>query len=259
MIGGMGLLLSEDDPPAFQIERPAGASDFVLVCDHAGRALPRALGDLGVSADQLTAHVAWDIGIAGVGRILSAQLDAFLILQTYSRLVIDANRPPGSPQSIVTLSERTHVPGNCDLSRADAERREREIFRPYHDRIRAELDRRAQAKRATVLVALHSFTPRFMDDQRAWHAGVLYNRDPRLGRALLALLRAEPDLVVGDNEPYALGDATDYTIVTHGEKRGLPHVEIEIRQDLIAEPSGQTAWAERLARLLEQARARALG
>jgi predicted N-formylglutamate amidohydrolase len=173
--------------------------------------------------------------------------------------VIDANRPPGSPQSIVTLSERTRVSGNEGLSRADAEAREREIFHPYHDRIRAELDRRAQAERPAIVVALHSFTPRFLDKDREWHAGVLYNRDPRLGRALLALLREELGLVVGDNEPYALGDATDYTIVTHGEKRGLSHVEIEIRQDLIAEASGQREWAERLARLLEQARARALG
>jgi len=254
----MSSLLSDDDPPAFQIERPDGASDFMLVCDHAGRALPRRLGDLGMTARELATHVAWDIGIAGVGRALSARLDAFLILQTYSRLVIDANRPPGSPQSIVTLSERTRVPGNDGVSRADAESREREVFRPYHDRIRAELDRRTQAKRASVLIALHSFTPRFMDSERAWHAGVLYNRDPRLGRALLALLRAEAGLVVGDNEPYALGDATDYTIVTHGEQRGLPHVEIEIRQDLIAEPGGQLAWVERLARLLEQARMNAL-
>jgi predicted N-formylglutamate amidohydrolase len=253
----MAQLLADSDPPPYRVERQDGASDFVLICDHAGRVLPRALGDLGMTAQELTTHVAWDIGIAQVGFALAARLDAFLILQTYSRLVIDANRPPGSPQSIVTLSERTRVPGNDAVSPADVQARQQEVFHPYHDRIRAELDRRAQTGRGAVLIALHSFTPRFMDVDREWHAGVLYNRDPRLARPLLGLLRAEPGLHVGDNQPYALNDATDYTMVTHGERRGLAHVEIEIRQDLIAEASGQEEWADRLARLLVEARARA--
>ena len=230
--------MTAGDPPPYRIERAEGRSDFVIVSDHAGRVLPRMLGDLGMRADELLTHVAWDIGIAGVVRALSQRLDAFAILQSYSRLVIDANRPPGSPQSILTLSERTRVPGNEGLTPAQIEARAREVFHPYHDAIRRELERRAQAGAPAVLLALHSFTPRFMDAERPWQAGVLYNRDPRLGRALLGLLRGE-GLVVGDNEPYALGDATDYTIVTHGERRGLIHVELEIRQDLIAEAASQ--------------------
>ncbi len=253
----MDALLTAGDPPPYRIERAGGRSEFVIVSDHAGRALPRKLGDLGMRAEELQTHVAWDIGIAGVVRALSERLDAFAILQSYSRLVIDANRPPGSPQSILALSERTRVPGNEGLSPAQIEARAREVFHPYHEAIGGELERRAQAGTPAVVLALHSFTPRFMDFERPWQAGVLYNRDPRLGRALLASLRSE-GLVVGDNQPYALGDATDYTIVTHAERRGLMHVEIEVRQDLIADAAGQSTWAERLARLLPRARADAL-
>lgn len=249
-------LLADGDPPPYRVERPEGTSPFVLICDHAGRALPAALGDLGLPDSELRRHIAWDIGVAAAGRRLSAALDAFLILQTYSRLVIDANRHPGSPQSIVALSERTRIPGNELLPAQHAECRAREIFHPYHDRIAAELDARAGAQREAVLVTLHSFTPSFLDLARPWHAGVLYNRDPRLGRVLLALLREQPGLEVGDNEPYAASEATDYTITVHGERRGLLHVEIEIRQDLIDTEAGQQAWAARLAALLPRALAR---
>jgi predicted N-formylglutamate amidohydrolase len=251
----VAALLTADDPPPFHVERAAGASPFFLVCDHAGRLLPRKLGDLGLSAADLLRHIAWDVGIAEVGRRLAAQLDAFLITQTYSRLVIDANRPPGSPQSIVTVSEGTPIPGNEGLSPAEAAQRADEIFVPYHGRIRQELDARSAQGRSTILVALHSFTPVFLARSRAWHAGVLYNRDARLAGALLALLREELGLVVGDNEPYAASEQTDYALVEHGERRGLPCVEIEIRQDLIDHAAGQAEWAERLARLLERARA----
>jgi predicted N-formylglutamate amidohydrolase len=250
----MPSLLVASDPPPFRVERPAGTSPFVLVCDHAGRALPRKLGDLGVSERDLLRHIAWDIGIADTGRRLAERLDAFLITQTYSRLVIDANRPPGSPQSIVTVSEDTRIPGNEALDPEAARQRANEIFHPYHARIRAELDARAAHGRATILVLLHSFTPVFRAHARAWHAGVLYNRDARLPRVLLELLRAEPGLIVGDNEPYAASEQTDYALVEHGERRGLLSVEIEIRQDLIEHEPGQDEWAERLARLLERAR-----
>jgi predicted N-formylglutamate amidohydrolase len=249
-------LLTDTDPPAFRVSRPEGSSPFLLTADHAGRVLPQALGSLGLPESELSRHIAWDIGIAEVARRLSETLDAVLVAQTYSRLVIDANRPPGTPQSIMTLSEATRIPGNEALTPADAQRREREIFRPYHDRIVQELDQRRATGRPAVLVSLHSFTPVFHGQVRPWHVGVLYNRDPRLGHALLHLLREEPGLVVGDNEPYAVDDETDYTIVNHGERRALAHVEIEIRQDLITEAAGQTEWAARFGRLLELAGSR---
>jgi predicted N-formylglutamate amidohydrolase len=245
-------LLGDDDPPVFLVERAGGSSPFLLTCDHAGRAIPRKLSSLGLSADDLATHVAWDLGVAELGQRLSARLDACLIAASYSRLVIDANRPPGSPDSIATLSERTRITANEEISPEDVRRREDEVFHPYHRRIREELDARAASARPSVLIALHSFTPVYLGEARRWHAGVLYGRDPRLGRLVLEELRADAALVVGDNEPYAVSDATDYTIVLHGERRGIAHVELEIRQDLLACTESVQRWAERLATVLER-------
>jgi predicted N-formylglutamate amidohydrolase len=196
-------------------------------------------------------HIAWDIGIAAVTEQLSALLDATSVLQTYSRLVIDCNRDPSWPTAMPEISEHTAIPGNIGLSQADREARIAAIFTPYHRRISELLD--ARAERRTVVIAMHSFTPSFKGESRAMQVGMLYNKDPVLARILLNLLRQEGDLVVGDNAPYAITGNSDYGIPVHGENRGLPHVEIEIRQDLIADPSGQRAWAQRFARLLTQA------
>ncbi|MES1149448.1 MAG: N-formylglutamate amidohydrolase, partial [Bradyrhizobium guangdongense] len=197
-------------------------------------------------------HIAWDIGIAGVAERLAKLLDAHLIAQRYSRLVIDCNRPPGAASSIPVISEATAIPGNEGISEQARDARRHEIFDPYHARIKAAIDARVHAKRPTVLVALHSFTPVYAGVARPWHIGTLYHRDTVLPRLLLQHLRAEGDLVVGDNEPYAVSDVTDYGIPVHAEARGLVNTGIEIRQDLIAEPSGQQQWAERLARIFAE-------
>lgn len=246
-------LLCEDDPPVFQVDRVNGSSACVLTCDHAGRAIPRRLARLRLSEDELATHVAFDLGVAELGRRLSARLDACLIAHNYSRLVIDANRPPDTPDSIVTLSERTRITANEGLSRGDVRRRREEVFQPYHQRIRDELDARGARGMRSALVALHSFTPVYLGEARPWHAGVLYGRDARLGRLMLEGLRADAALVVGDNQPYAVSEATDYTIVVHGEQRGIPHVELEIRQDLLACAESVQGWAERLGDVLEHA------
>ena len=246
-------LLAADEPPPVSVYNAGGASPLLLVADHAGNATPRALGRLGVAAPEWQRHIAFDIGIAGVGRMLADALDATLIQQNYSRLVIDCNRPPGAPTSIPEISELTPIPGNVGLSGAEKQARADEIFRPYHARIEVELEHRRLAGRATALVALHSFTPMFKGIARAWHIALLYNRDARLAHRLLALLREVPHLVVGDNQPYFVSDTTDYTIPVHGERRGLPHALIEIRQDLIADDGGQRRWSGILARVLPQA------
>ena len=250
--GDTSLLLgSEDVPPVFE-DNAEGTSPFLLTCDHYGRAIPRILGDLGLPASELARHIAWDIGIAGVADALSKHLGAHLVAQRYSRLVIDCNRPPDAPSSIPRLSEATVIPGNEGLAVRAAKARRREIFDPYHRRIREAIDRRLRDGRPTVLVSLHSFTPVYAGEARPWHIGTLYHRDTRLPPLLLELLRSETDLVVGDNEPYAVSDETDYTIPMHGEKRGLMNSGIEIRQDLIADPAGQKQWADRLARVLRE-------
>ena len=244
------LLLAPDEPAACWMERMAGRSPFLLICDHAGQLIPRQLESLGVPASERERHIAWDIGAAAVALQLAELLDATVILQRYSRLVIDCNRPLTSPQSIVTLSEDTPIPGNEGLTADDRLLRQTEIFAPYHACIASELDRRRDGGQSTLLLAMHSFTPVYMRERRPWHAGVLYNRDARLALALRDALAAEPGMVVGDNQPYAVSDATDYAIPEYGERRGLPHVEIEIRQDLIADESGAQRWAALLARLL---------
>ena len=247
--GDTSLLLGTEDVPPVWEENAEGRSPFLLTCDHYGRLIPRTLGDLGVPAGELTRHIAWDIGIAGVAEALSDHLDAHLIAQRYSRLVIDCNRPPAAPSSIPLISEATTIPGNEGLERHDAEARRRGIFEPYHHRIREVIEQRLREGMPTVLVSLHSFTPVYAGVARPWHIGTLYHRDTRLPPVLLELLRAESDLVVGDNEPYAVSDETDYTIPVHGEARGLMNSGIEIRQDLIADQAGQRQWAERLARI----------
>jgi predicted N-formylglutamate amidohydrolase len=246
-------LLAEDDPSPCEVAGGTERSPFVIACDHAGRRLPRALGSLGLSERELASHIAWDIGAGGVARRLGDALDAFVARQRYSRLVIDCNRPLGAADSIATHSERSLIPGNQGVGKDQAASRAREIFHPYHDQIRCELDRRQAAGRASIFVAIHSFTPVFLDVARPWHVGVLFRRDARLAEPLLHLLGREGDLVVGCNEPYAASDASDFTLIHHGEQRGIPHVELEIRQDLIADDAGQIAWATRLARLLTAA------
>jgi predicted N-formylglutamate amidohydrolase len=247
--GDTSLLLETEDVPPVLEDNTAGRSPFLLTSDHYGRNVPRILGDLGLPASEFERHIAWDVGIAGVANALSNRLDAHLIAQRYSRLVIDCNRPPQAPSSIPRLSEATVIPGNAGLAAGAAEARRAAIFEPYHRRIDEVIGRRLRDNIPTVLVALHSFTPVYAGVARPWHIGTLYHRDTRLPPLLLKYLRAEPDLVVGDNEPYAVSDETDYTIPVHGEKRGLMNTGIEIRQDLIAGPAGQQQWADRLARV----------
>ena len=247
-------LLEPDEPDPVIVSRADGASPFFLTCDHAGRRIPKVLGDMGLAAAEFERHIAWDIGMAAVSRRVSDALDAPLVEQVYSRLVIDCNRDPTVPSSIPEISELTPIPANVGISPAARQARIEEIFLPYHTAIASLLDRRAAEGRETLLVAMHSFTPVFKGFVRPWHVGALYNRDPGLARILMDLFRKEGDLVVGDNEPYHVSDATDYGIPVHGERRKIPHVELEIRQDLIADETGQRAWAERLIRLLPQAR-----
>jgi predicted N-formylglutamate amidohydrolase len=251
-VSDLTLLLAGADVPPVLEENPAGRSPFLLTCDHFGRAIPRALDDLGLSAKELTRHIAWDIGIAGVATALSKHLDAHLIAQRYSRLVIDCNRPLEAPGSVPRISEATIIPGNEGLAREAVEARRRSIFDPYHRSIRCHIDRRLRDGIATVLISLHSFTPIYAGIARPWHVGTLYHRDTRLPPLLLKLLRAEGDLVVGDNEPYAVSDETDYTIPVHGEARGLMNTGIEIRQDMIADQAGEAQWADRLGRILTE-------
>ncbi|MCD0420272.1 N-formylglutamate amidohydrolase [Rubrivivax sp. JA1024] len=243
------LSLDAGEPPVIE-RNPNGQSPFLLVCDHYGRRIPAQLGDLGLPEAELSRHIAWDVGIAGVAEQVSDALGAHLIAQRYSRLVIDCNRPPSAESSIPLVSEATTIPGNDGLTVEHAAERRRLIFDPYHQRIEAAIEDRQLSGQPTVLLALHSFTPVYHGMARPWHIGTLYQDCTVLPPLLLAALRREPELVVGDNQPYAVSDGTDYTIPVHGTARGLITSGLEIRQDQIAEEAGQVEWAARLARVL---------
>jgi predicted N-formylglutamate amidohydrolase len=243
-------LLAADEPPAVQEFQLDGRSDFLIVADHAGARIPRRLGNLGLPESELKRHIAWDIGALCVARGIAEALDATLLTQNYSRLVIDCNRDPKVASSIPRISELREIPGNLDLGDAAIAARRTEVFEPYHRRIRELIDARLAAGRRVILVAQHTMTDIFKGVHREMHAAVLYNRDRRFAGLVLDMLRRERHLTVADNEPYFVSDATDFTIPHHAEARALPHVEIEIRQDLVSDQTGQTEWAARIAQAL---------
>jgi len=232
--------------------RLGAPSPFLLACDHAGRAVPARLRGLGLPPDAFERHIAWDIGALGVARRLSEVLDAPLLFQRWSRLVIDCNRHPDAADAILAVSDGQAIPANGRLTAAERARRIADIHAPYHLAIAAELDARAARGLATLVVAVHSFTPTMNGQARLWRVGVLHGGASPASSALIALLRREETAPVGDNEPYAM-DGTDFTVPHHAWRRGLDAVELEIRQDLIADEDGQAAIAALFARLLPRA------
>ena len=237
------------DPSPVIVTNPGGSSPFLLLGDHAGRAIPQRLGDLGLPPGALDRHIAWDIGVEGLGLRLADALDACFIRQAYSRLVIDCNRHPGAPDSIPTRSDDVAIPGNVGLDDAQSAARLKAIWRPYQDGVARLLDERRRLGRKTFLVALHSFTPQMQGVARPWRYGVLHRGDSALSTRVLALLQADFGNQAGDNRPYAM-DGTDATIPLHADGRGLDYLELEIRQDLIEREDGQDAVAAELAALL---------
>lgn len=245
-------LLRDGEPPAAAIERPASRSPFILLADHAGQRIPAQLGDLGLPAGEIDRHIGWDIGSLATAQLLSQYLDATLIHQRYSRLVIDCNRTPGIASSIPEISEHTRIIRNIGVTIEEAEARGAEVFQPYHDLITQTLNRRRDSGQPSVIISMHSFTPSFKNNDRPWQIGTLFNRNPAFALQLIELLQQDSSLNVGINQPYAMTDATDFTLPFHAERRQLPYVGIEIRQDLITQQAGQEQWAHRLATLLPQ-------
>lgn len=244
-------LLAEDEPPALAIENAETETDLVIVCEHAGRRIPRALGTLGLPETRLARHYMWDIGALDLARALAARLEAPLLRQRYSRMVCDCNRRPDVASFIPSAGEGEDVPGNRELDAAARRDREEAVWRPFHRGVAAFLESRGD--RPTALVTVHSFTPVFFGEPRPWLAGVLYERDRRLAPATLAALREGHGDLVGDNQPYRMSRDDDYTVPVHGEDRGLPSVEIEVRNDLLGDAAGVGSWADALAAALRRA------
>lgn len=238
------------DAEAYEVIGGRLASGLLILCDHAGNAFPEGYGTLGLEPGQLERHIAYDIGAAGMVRELARLMGCPAVLSRFSRLLIDLNRGLDDPTLVMRLSDGAVVPGNRHLDEAERERRIQRYYRPYHDAISGLVDASIDAGRAPLLVALHSFTNIWKGVPRPWHAGILWDAaDARVAHPMIEALRSGGDLVIGDNEPYR-GHLDGDTMWRHGLRRGLPHVLIEVRQDLIRDQAGQIAWAERIAGVL---------
>jgi predicted N-formylglutamate amidohydrolase len=246
-------LLAIDEPPPYAVINPDGTSPYLLLCEHASNRIPRALGNLGLPEAERQRHIAWDIGVSALAQHLSHALDAPLFMTSYSRLVIDCNRPLTAPSAIPEISETTVIPGNLQLS--DAERRQRieTLFHPFAKAVSRRLDLLERQKRRTLIVGIHSFTPVYFGNRRPWEAGILYGTAEEFGQSLIRGLRTEPGFTIGDNEPYTIHPEEDYTVPVHADARGLPGLLIEVRHDLIDTLDGVSAWGGRLTACLQTA------
>ena len=245
---GDSSLLGPGDPPPFEIVNPEGAARVVFLCDHASNRVPRALDGLGLPPAELERHIAWDIGAGEITRRLAERFDAPAVLAGYSRLVIDCNRVLEDEQSILAASDGTAVPGNRGLTRRDAAVRAEACFRPYHRACADVLDRVEARGEVPPVVMMHSFTPVMDGALRPWHAGVLWDgEDGRMALPLLHALRARADLRIGDNEPYSGASPHGYTMPAHAARQGRANVQIEVRQDLVADEAGIERWSDLLA------------
>jgi predicted N-formylglutamate amidohydrolase len=231
---------------AFEILGGDAASGVVVLCDHASNTLPARYGTLGLGADQLARHIAYDIGADGVSRHLAATFASPCVLSRFSRLLIDANRGLDDPTLIMRVSDGAVIPGNRVLPESERQARIEQFYAPYHDAVRRTVDAACGDGRLPVLVSIHSFTPVWRGVPRPWEVGVLWDQDPRLAVPLIAAMRGDNALTVGDNEPYH-GALRGDTLWQHGTSRGIAHALIEVRQDLIATPEGQRVWAEKIA------------
>ncbi|MBC7284525.1 N-formylglutamate amidohydrolase [Hoeflea sp.] len=243
------LLNRQADPEPVEVVNARSTSPILLVCEHAGQAIPRKLGALGLTDEQLAMHIAYDIGSEKLARNLAASLDCTLILQRYSRLVLDCNRPPESDQSIPAVSDRVVIPGNRDQTSSDRNARISEIFEPFATACKAQIARQS----VQYTYSIHSFTPLLNDQARPWDIGFLYRHEKSRGADLLRLAaRLWPTMTIGDNEPYRIDDESDWYIPVCAEKREIPHSLIEVRNDLLLTDDGCREWGGRLHDLLSQ-------
>jgi predicted N-formylglutamate amidohydrolase len=244
-------LLASDEAPPWEAFEAEGDRPVVVVCDHAGRTVPRALGTLGLPEARLGEHIAWDIGAGGVARRLAERLGASLVMGRYSRLVVDLNRDLEDSTAFPAISDGVLIPANLGLSVEEKAERARVFFKPYHEAVRRAIQGRSRESLRPVLIAVHSFTPRLHRILRPWHVGILWDKDPRLPLPLMRALGGR-GFTVGNNEPYSGRHPADYTVDHHAEPLGLAHVGIELRQDLVGHAEGQAKWAARLADALER-------
>jgi predicted N-formylglutamate amidohydrolase len=243
-------LIGPGDPPPFMTYNDHGATNLLLVADHASPFFPAAMNQLGLADWVLERHVAWDIGSDQLTRYLADELDAQAVLAGFSRLIVDPNRKLDDPTAFVQVSDGIAIPGNLDLDEEHKALRVQCFFKPYHDAITTKLERFEAAGVVPAFISVHTCTPVFDRVVRPWHIGVMWDRDPRIAAPLMENLRRMDGICIGDNEPYSGRHPHDFTIDYHAEPAGLPHVGIEVRQDLVNTDEGAKRWARTLARAL---------
>ena len=228
---------------AFRILRPAGKGRFVIFCDHASNRIPEELGTLGLAAEELNRHIAWDIGAAGVSEELSKIFDAPAILGGTSRLVIDCNRQLDAPDLIPEVSDGTVIHGNRNLSEEARRMRIEKWFQPYHEAVESVIGDACDR----IALSIHSMTECMAGEVRPWQIALSSYDDRRLVDRVLEILRRPGDVSVGDNQPYDLNPAVDYSVPFHAMRRNMAYFQVEFRQDEVAEKAGQIRWARRFA------------
>lgn len=244
-------LIGPGDPPPFMTYNDNGKAPVLLAADHACPFFPAGMNQLGLADWVLDQHVAWDIGSDMLTRFLADRLDAQTVLAGFSRLIVDPNRNLEDPSAFIEVSDGIAIPGNIDLSETQKALRVQSFFRPYHDAITHKLQAFEQQGIVPALISIHTCTPVFDRIVRPWHIGIMWDKDPRLPRPLIDQFRRMEEVCIGDNEPYSGRHPHDYTIDHHAEPAGLPHVGIEVRQDLVSDADGAHKWAGILADALE--------
>nr|WP_321457380.1 N-formylglutamate amidohydrolase [uncultured Cohaesibacter sp.] len=244
-------LLGPEDPAPFEVVGYKCSGPFLVTVDHASFTIPKKLGKLGLPDQELKRHIAYDIGALDVAKIVAASLNAPLVYQNFSRLVIDCNRKAHASDLIPIISEYTEIPGNKDLGLEDRSARMDEIHKPYHQAISDMLDN-WQGKKP-IFLAIHSCTPVYKGQKRDLEIGCLYGTDGQFAHKVLDALRSQIGDAAADNEPYTVSMENDYSVPVHAEARKLPYVEVEFRQDLVSDPDGVKKWARHLLNALESA------
>jgi predicted N-formylglutamate amidohydrolase len=237
-------LLAPGEPAPYNIT-PGRNLAWLLVCDHASNRMPAALGNMGISETDRYDHIAWDIGAAQVASRLAERLGAPLVSCNYSRLVFDCNRYPASPEATPSVSDGRLIAANQDIPSIERERRMAEVFIPYHRAVALLLENAMHAGHTPVVLSIHSCTPQLGSVVRPWEIGIGWSRDTRVARPMVTALRAVPGLIVGDNQPYSLEIGHDFTIPEHALSRGLAHLQVEFRNDLVATIAGAYRFADR--------------
>ncbi|SIS96469.1 N-formylglutamate amidohydrolase [Neptunomonas antarctica] len=230
-----------------ELINPQGQSDVLLVCEHASHYIPENFANLGLSEAERLSHIGWDIGAAGMAQALSTKLDASLILQRYSRLLYDCNRPPSEASAVPPLSEMTEIPGNKDLTAEQRDYRVQHIYRPFHAEIAQQIAARKAAGRQTILVTIHSFTPLYMGQSRTVQLGVICHESNTFAKAFYQQASLESGFDIRMNEPYGPSDPVLHMVTRHGDEQQIPNVMLEVRNDLLIDAVGQHAWAQRVA------------